>query len=156
MIEYIAHLTIGQVICDCVAASAVVLTCVEKSKKIGWQPWTKLFLWLGNCFNSELLEKVKVLEGSISACTDEISAVREELCEFKAVTNRVEIIDFADELRRDIKHSKDAYDKVLISITKYIAYCDANKRFLNGVAEASINLIKESYQERLRNNDFLV
>ena len=72
-----------------------------------------------------------------------------------AVSSRVRILRFEDELQEKRKHSKDSWDQVMGDITGYEHYCDTHKNFKNGQTAATIQHIERTYQERLEKHDFL-
>lgn len=69
--------------------------------------------------------------------------------------DRSRIIAFADECRRKVSHSKEAFDDVLSSIDHYEDYCTAHKGFSNSKAEASIQIIKDIYRQCIDENKFI-
>ena len=75
--------------------------------------------------------------------------------EREAVSARVRILHFMDELREDRRHSKDSYDQCMSDITGYEIFCDTHPNFRNNVTALTIEHIKASYKARLEKNDFL-
>lgn len=156
MLEYLSNLTLGELFAQLAAVLAVGMTVVEKSKKIGFKPWTSILKKIGNGLNGNIMERIVQLENAVSNLDNRISGVDHNLEDFKAISRRDEIINFADETRRGTRHSKEGYDKILLTITRYKEYCEKNEQFVNGVCKGSIKLIEETYQEHLHANDFLV
>lgn len=156
MVEYISKLTVGELVAQLATVLAVVMTIVEKSKKIGFKPWTRILKTIGNGLNGELVERIERLENALGGLDGRIGNVAQNLDDFKATSWRIEIIDFADETRRGTRHSKEGYDRILLTITRYKEYCDKHEQFVNGVCKGSIKLIETTYQEHLKTNDFLV
>ena len=79
-----------------------------------------------------------------------------ELSERGAIACRVRILKFMDEILEGWDHSFDSYTQVMQDITNYINYCDLHPRFKNHQTEATIEYIKNDYQEHLEKNDFKV
>ncbi len=73
----------------------------------------------------------------------------------KAYEARRRILEFADEIRRGIKHSLEHFNDILDDITYYTTYCNDHPKFQNDKAVRSIQRIEEVYDECMRNNDFL-
>lgn len=92
---------------------------------------------------------------AISALAEQVKRIDGKLESQAAVTARVRILRFADEMREGRRHSKDAWDQVLTDIDGYEAYCEAHPEFRNNMTLATVRFIKETYAERLERNDFL-
>jgi len=84
-----------------------------------------------------------------------IDKIDKEAQEREAITARVRILKFMDELLEGRKHTKDSYDQVMTDITNYNKYCSANPDFKNNQTEATIEYINKDYQKRLEKHDFL-
>lgn len=85
-----------------------------------------------------------------------IDKLDSELSERGAISCRVRILKFMDEILEGWVHSRDSYTQVLQDITNYTNYCDTHPLFLNHQTEATIEYIKNDYQEHLEKNDFKV
>ena len=85
-----------------------------------------------------------------------IDAVEAKTDEYYAVSCRVRILRFEDELQSDIRHSKDAWDQVMSDVDFYEKYTEPGKHpdFKNGQTAATIEHIKHGYSERLEKRDF--
>lgn len=68
---------------------------------------------------------------------------------------RRRIINFADECRRDVKHSSEHFDSILDDITFYKKYCDEHQAFKNEKAVHSIKYIEDVYDKTKRENSFI-
>ena len=68
---------------------------------------------------------------------------------------RVRILRFADECRREEKHSKEFFDSVLDDIDLYEQYCDSHPKFKNNKTVASTKVIKDLYQECIIGDKFI-
>lgn len=100
-----------------------------------------------NC-SQEILEEIKKL-------STKIDKVDKEVGEKMAITARVRILKFMDELLEGRRHTKDSYDQVNSDITSYEKYCDEHPKFKNNQTTATIEYINKNYQERLEKHDFL-
>ena len=71
-----------------------------------------------------------------------------------AVSSRVRILRFEDELQDKRKHSKDSWDQAMSDIDYYENYCQAHPKFKNNQTVATVEHIKNGYSERLEKRDF--
>jgi len=85
----------------------------------------------------------------------DIKQIEEKEDRRAAVTARVRILNFNDELQEGRLHSKDSYDQVLSDITEYETFCGAHPNFKNNQTAITVNYINRSYAERLEKHDFL-
>lgn len=100
-------------------------------------------------------DRFKVIEDSIKALAEKIVQIDEKADRREAESRRVRILRFEDELRRNIVHTKEAYDQVMESdIPEYLKYCDANPGYKNNKASATIDHITAVYKERLDKHDW--
>lgn len=95
----------------------------------------------------------KILD-MIQKLDEKIDKLDGELSERGAVACRVRILKFMDEILEGWNHSFDSYTQVMQDITNYLHYCDENPLFKNHQTEATIEYIKNDYQEHLEKNDF--
>lgn len=95
----------------------------------------------------------KIME-MIQKLDEKIDKLDGELNEEKAIDCRIRILKFMDEILEGWNHGRDSYTQVLQDITKYTNYCDTHPLFLNHQTEATIEYIKNDYQEHLEKNDF--
>ena len=95
----------------------------------------------------------KILD-MIQTLSEKIDKLDNELSERGAIACRVRILKFMDEILEGWNHSFDSYTQVMQDITNYINYCDLHPRFKNHQTEATIEYIKNDYQEHLEKNDF--
>ena len=97
----------------------------------------------------------KIIE-MIQKLDEKIDKLDGELSERSAISCRVRILKFMDEILEGWEHSHDSYTQVLQDITNYVNYCVENPTFKNNQTEASIQYIKNDYQKHLEANDFKV
>ena len=84
-----------------------------------------------------------------------INRIEQKNDERHAVSVRVRILRFADEMMEGRKHSKDSFDQTMNDITEYEHYCIEHPEFKNNQTETTAAFIKRSYAERLEKHDFL-
>lgn len=90
----------------------------------------------------------------IETLDEKIDKLDGELSERSAISCRVRILKFMDEILEGWNHSHDSYIQCLQDITNYVKYCNENPGFKNHQTEATIEYIKNDYQEHLEKNDF--
>lgn len=95
-----------------------------------------------------ILEKLE----SISQRMDRQEA---EAAEREAKHSRIRILRFGDECSHDVKHSREHFEQVIEDVDAYESFCTDHPEFKNNKAVMTIRLIKETYQNRLKNNDFI-
>ncbi len=95
----------------------------------------------------------KILD-MIQKLDEKIDKLDGELSERTAIACRVRIIKFMDEIIEGWSHSHDSYTQVLQDITNYEHFCAEHPLFKNNQTVATIEYIRNDYQERLEKNDF--
>lgn len=126
---------------------AVLMTIVQISP-IKLNPWSWIGRVIGRAINGEVLEKVDAL-------SKDVKKNKADDDEQWASLSRTHILRFGDELLHGVAHSKEHFDQVMRDISKYEEYCDSHPNYRNGVAHATIQQIKKTYQKCLDENDFL-
>lgn len=126
---------------------AVLMTLVQISP-IKLNPWSWVGRMIGRAINGEVLDKVDEL-------SKDVKKNKEDDDEQWASLSRTHILRFGDEILHGVAHSKEHFDQVMRDITKYEDYCKSHPNYLNGVAHATIQQIKKTYQKCLDENNFL-
>lgn len=103
----------------------------------------------------EILSAIKKLDDKINTLDMKIDTVDAKGDERNAISSRVRILRFSDEMMDDRRHSKDSWDQCLTDITEYTKYCDAHPDFKNDQTAATVDFLRTSYQDRLKKHDFL-
>lgn len=126
----------------------IVLLTLIQIAPIKINPWSWIARAIGRAINGEVLEEVASLRTDVQQNKADDDAQWVSL-------SRSHILRFGDELRRGVAHSKEHFDQILSDISKYEHYCDGHPDYLNGKAKATIELINETYQKCLKENNFL-
>lgn len=126
----------------------ILLLSLIQIAPININPWSSILGWIGKEVNKELLAQMKRMQSEIDTIRDENREVHAKEC-------RVRILRFADEIYLGTPHSQEHFKQVLGDITQYEQYCDIHPKFENQIAVAAIEQIKENYNTRLRQHDFL-
>ena len=96
-----------------------------------------------------------MIEKKVDTLAENVIKLENRVDEGQAIQSRVRILRFGDELRSNIKKSKDSYDQVLDDITRYNQYCSTHEDFRNDMTVLTSQIIKKTYEEHLLRNDFL-
>ena len=100
-------------------------------------------------------DRITELSGKVDNVASELKA-HIAANEMEAVQSaRVRILRFADECRREEKHSKEFFDSVLDDIDLYEHYCDGHPKFKNNKTVASTKIIKDLYKECVLGDKFI-
>ena len=100
-------------------------------------------------------DRLKGIVDSINRLSDKVDRLEQKGDERNAVSMRVRILRFRDEMLEGQGHTHDSFQQVLSDIDEYEKYCDKNPTFRNGQTTATIEHIKRNYAERLEKHDFL-
>ena len=101
-------------------------------------------------------DKLDDISKSIDELKVTIHNIRAENDERYAISSRIRILRFEDELQEGKKHSKDSFDQVMSDISAYNAYCDEHPNFKNDQTMVTVKHIKDTYAERLAKHDWFV
>lgn len=145
--EAISDMTIGELIRG-VAGILLVLSGFVELVPIKVNPWSSILNWIGKKLNGDLSSRVQKLE-------DSLIELKEETKEQQAINARVRILRFGDELRLNIKHTKEHFEQTLKDIDFYNNYCDLHKDFKNSITVITTEHIQETYRECRDKNSFL-
>lgn len=100
-------------------------------------------------------DRISELSGKIDGLSDKMEAHVEANAMSDAKSARTRILRFADECRREERHSKEFYDSVLEDIDLYERYSKGHPDFPNNKTVASTKIIKELYDKCLKENKFI-
>jgi hypothetical protein len=104
--------------------------------------------------SDEKKDKNSVILQAIESMNKSIDAIEAKIDENEAITKRVRILKFEDELQENRLHSKDSWDQVMSDITGYNNYCDSHPLFKNDQTAATVEHIRNGYYIRLEKHDF--
>lgn len=95
------------------------------------------------------------LKGSIDTLNQKMDAMQLKSDRKYATTCRYRIIRFNDEILRQVKHTKEHFDQILIDIDDYEEYCRKDKDYKNNKAMLAIENIKNVYKKCAEESAFL-
>ena len=100
-------------------------------------------------------DRLKSVKDAIQALSDKVDSLDAKGDERNAVSMRVRILRFRDEMLAGQNHTHDSFQQVLSDIDEYERYCEAHPEFRNNQTVATVEHIKANYHERLEKHDFL-
>ena len=101
-----------------------------------------------------LLERKDKKKDCSKKILEAIQKINDKLDQRTAISCRIRILKFMDEIIEGWEHSKDSYNQIMRDITDYLQYCDEHPQFLNHQTDATIERLKRDYEQRLATNDF--
>lgn len=129
-------------------AGLIIIMTILQIAPIKINPWSKILNWFGDLFNSGIYKRLEKIES-------DVNEIKHNSAERDAITARVRILRFNDELLNNVDHSKDYFDQILHDVDMYEKYCEEHPKFKNNVTLFAINNIKESYKTCMVKHNFL-
>lgn len=139
---------------DILAALALFSIVIEVAP-IKINPWSFLAKKIGNAMNSDVLARIDKLDIKVNQLDSYVKQLEQAQLECEAKRARTRILRFGDEVRLNVKHSKDSFDEVLADITFYDTYCSTHPDFKNNRTKSTEKVIVDVYEDCLRNDSFL-
>ena len=140
-------MAVQDLLLPCGGLLIVLLTLIQIAP-IKINPWSAIAKTLGRAINKEMMDKLESLD-------KEMKQLRDATALESALNCRVRILHFGDETLHGQKHTKEHFDQILRDIDKYEHYCSTHPEFENNVTVLTSARIKEIYQKRLADGDFL-
>lgn len=100
------------------------------------------------------VDKLAEIKKAIAEIKSDIKRLEDKGDRREAISVRIRILKFEDELQEGRRHSKDSFDQVLSDVTTYELYCSNHPEFKNNQTVATVDHIKKVYHERLEKRDF--
>lgn len=124
-----------------------VVSVVVQIAPIRINPWDKLLKWAGDRINHNVNQKIDTLEMKLDEhiATDTARRVDDI---------RNTILVFANECQRGIVHSKEQFRFIVSKCDTYEQHVEEH-HLKNGVITEATKLIKDTYQNHLKNDSFL-
>ena len=133
----------------------LLLMTVIQIAPIKINPWSAIAKWLGKAINTDVLHE---LDDVKKGQKDTKEALEEHIRmddERNADSHRQRILQFNNELLRDIPHTEEDFIEILAEIDFYEDYCQTHPEYKNNRAIHAIGHIGRVYDERLQKHDFL-
>ncbi len=132
----------------------VLLTLIQIAP-IKINPWSAMAKAIGRLINADVLAElgdVKAAQAETQRRLDGHIRVDDER---DADKHRERILQFNNELLRDIPHTREDFIEILGEIDKYEQYCRDHPEYPNSRAVHAIANIGRVYDDRLVKHDFL-
>ena len=126
---------------------AALLTLVQ-IMPLKINPWSAIAKAVGRAVNADVLRELDTVTQKL----DTHIRVDDER---NADSYRTRILQFNNELLREIMHTREDFIEILAVIDDYERYCREHKEYKNNRAVCAIENIKRVYMERLQKHDFL-
>ena len=146
--------SLGQIVGGAAGILALLSIFIEITP-IKFNPISMILKWVGERTNKALMTRMDDLEKKVDAVAKSQDDVDERLAKKDATDCRVRILRFSDELRCDMKHSKESFDQVLTDIDDYERYCATHPHFKNNKTVVANSRILSAYQSCLDTDNFL-
>ena len=111
-------------------------------------PWSAIAKAIGRAVNADVLRELDMVTQKL----DTHIRVDDER---NADSYRTRILQFNNELLREIMHTREDFIEILTVIDDYEGYCRDHREYKNNRAVCAIENIKRVYMERLQKHDFL-
>lgn len=128
-------------------------TVVQKASK-KYKPWSWLAEQFGKAVNKEMLDKIDAVSKKVEELEAADKKQDEERDRQLALDARRRILSTADEIRKRVRHSEEFFNDALDDISFYRNYCRMHPDFENSKAVISSEVIEETYQQCLLEDDF--
>lgn len=125
----------------------VVLFTILQIAPIKLNPWDTILGWLGDRLNSNLLKRIASVEKKLDQHIEE--SKKKELAD-----TRSDILKFANECMRGVKHTREQFDFIIARCDEYELHIEKNN-IRNGVIASAIKEIRRIYDQCIQENDFL-
>lgn len=134
---------------------AVAITTIVQGLSKRYKPWSWLAQQFGKAVNKEMLDKLTELEKKVDNLDKRDKEQDEERDKENALAARRRVLRFADECRRNERHSEEYFNSVLEDISEYKDYCSEHPKFENEKAVIAMETVENAYRHCIENDDFL-
>lgn len=133
----------------------VILMTVVEFVPIKINPWSYIAKVLGKAINKDVLDELDDVKDSVQETRQTLDTHIRLDDERNADSHRQRILQFNNELLRDIPHTQEDFNEILAEIDFYENYCKEHPDYKNNRAIHAIAHIGKVYDERLEKHDFL-
>lgn len=135
--------------------SVIVLLTIIQIAPIKINPWSAIAKAIGRAINGEVKESVDELSKEVTALKAEQRSEIEDRAKDMADTRRIRVLRFADEMRRNMRHSEESFNQTLEDIDEYERYCSNHPNYANTKMVTAIKRVKDAYAKCVEENSFL-
>lgn len=147
-------MTLKEIVAGSGGVVLVLLTLLQVAP-VKINPWSAIARWIGRALNSEVLKELADVRSTQQVTAkkldDHIAA--DEVRHANRLRER--ILQFNNELLRNIPHTREDFIEILAVIDAYNSYCRTHEDYQNNRAIHAIKNIERVYDDRLAKRDFL-
>ena len=132
----------------------ILLLTIIQIAPIKINPWSAIGKAIGRALNSEVLKELEEVKQVQKTAQGKLDAHIHVDDERNADHHRMRILQFNNELIRDIPHTREDFIEVLSEMDFYEHYCKTHPEYKNNRASHAIANINRVYDEMLKNHDF--
>ena len=147
-------MTLKEIVAGSGGVVLVLLTLLQVAP-VKINPWSAIARWVGRALNSEVLKELADVRSTQQVTAkkldDHIAA--DEVRHANRLRER--ILQFNNELLRNIPHTREDFIEILAVIDAYNSYCRTHEDYQNNRAIHAIKNIERVYDDRLQKRDFL-
>lgn len=147
-------MTIQEILAGGGGALLIVMTIVQVAP-VKINPWSAIAKALGRAINGEVMGKLEEMGQVQQATQRRLDAHIKMDDERAADMHRARIIQFNNELIRNIPHTREEFIEILAEIDGYERFCREHPDYPNSRAVHAVANISRVYDERLQKHDFL-
>lgn len=126
---------------------AIILASIIQITPVKFNPWSALFTWIGKKLNSDVVKHLEKIDDRLDEQERTINKNEKDRI-------RWEVLAFANSCKNGAKHYQDEYRHIFDISDKYNKIIQANNE-TNGYFSIEYDYIKQDYQEKCKNGDFL-
>lgn len=135
--------------------AVVILLTLIQIAPLKLNPWSALGKAIGRAINSAVLKELKEVKNAQKATQDKLDAHIRTDDARDADRHRIRILQFNNELIRNIPHTREEFIEILAEIDYYEHYCATHPEYKNNRAIHAIGNIGRVYDDRMKKHDFL-
>lgn len=133
----------------------LVLMTIVQIAPVKINPWSSIAKALGRAINGEVMGKLEEM-GQVQQNTQRRLDAHIKVDDERAADmHRARILQFNNELIRNIPHTREEFIEILAEIDGYEKFCEENPDYPNSRAVHAVANISRVYDERLQKHDFL-
>ena len=147
-------MTIQEILAGGGGALLIGMTIVQVAP-VKINPWSAIAKALGRAINGEVMGKLEEMGQVQQATQRRLDAHIKMDDERAADMHRARILQFNNELIRNIPHTREEFIEILAEIDGYERFCREHPDYPNSRAVHAVANISRVYDERLQKHDFL-
>ena len=133
----------------------LVLMTIVQIAPVKINPWSSIAKALGRAINGEVMGKLEEM-GQVQQDTQRRLDAHIKVDDERAADmHRARILQFNNELIRNIPHTREEFIEILAEIDGYERFCRVHPDYPNSRAVHAVANISRVYDERLQKHDFL-